>query len=123
MKFFQKLFGIKDQSELIEEKFKKIQDETFSELSSLRSQVQRAQNELAVKERIINEQNSKLRKQNEADLFLEIKRLEKKILEGEKDPNIENLRSLQNQQSYLMAQQGALRSGLGIGAAFGRGLI
>ena len=115
MEFLKRWLGIKnnskEQAELIENKFKELQDKVFVELAGLKNENSALKGELQSKNTRITELLTKLRDQNEADLLLECKRIEKKIIEGEKrvDINLAQYNAMQNMgMSYsqqLAAQQ------------------
>jgi hypothetical protein len=93
--FFMRLMGITDTAKLIEEKFAEMQQKVFAEVASLRADNSslKADNS-SLKQDIISKDNritellTKIRDQSEADIILEIKKLEKRILEGEKAPDL-----------------------------------
>lgn len=127
MGFLGKLLGIKDNTELIEKKFDDLLNKLTSESSTLRVENSSLRNQVATKDRSIQELSGKLRKQCEADLFLEMKLLEKKILDGDKMENIDlrNYNSLSAMRNMYEAQQrnGAFQGLLGQLGGAGRGLL
>ena len=118
MKFFQRLFGIKDQSELIEAKFNAMQEKIVVEVASLRNENISLKTEINNKSNRIVELLTKVRDQNESDLFLEAKKIEKRILDGEQKSQIDterfyNYQSLQNvYNQQLMATRNIGNSGM-----------
>lgn len=122
MKFLQRLFGLDKQEELIFKKFDELQSKMMNELSTLKVENNALRNEIAVKDRKIEEITSNLRKQNEADLFLEIKKLEKRILAGEKKETIDltNYNSMAGLNNMYSAQLG-LRQYQGLLGGLGNG--
>lgn len=109
MSFFRKLLGIEDQDNkaLINDRFNKLQEKVLAEMAGLREENFRLKATLENKESKINEMVGKLRKQNEADLFLELKRIEKRILDGEKKETIDTTQydALRNVNASYLAQQ------------------
>ncbi len=71
--------------------------------------MQSLKNELNIKQRIIDEKNTALRDQNEADLFLSCEKIKNEVLNGKKkeeiQPQINGLINLQQRQAMLAKQQ------------------
>lgn len=117
MKFLQKLFGIVDKSEeqgrLIEEKFNSLQEKVLAEVANLRNENAALKSEAQRKDNRITELLTKVRDQNEADLLIEVKRIEKRIMEGEKRENINTnaLSALQSMNNAYNQQLAAQQSG------------
>lgn len=113
MSFFRKLLRIEqqDNTELINDRFNKLQEKVLAEMAGLREENRHLKTVLENKESKINEMVGKLREQNEADLYLELKRIEKRILNGEKKETIDmtQYNSLRNMNASYLAQQQALR--------------
>ncbi len=122
MGIIKRLLGIKDDSKeqmiLIESKFSEIQEKVLAEVAGLRNDNAALKSEISSKNSRITDLLTKLRDQNEADLLFECKRIEKKILDGEKRQEINSqlaaLQSMQNSyQSLLAAQPSGLSNLLG----------
>src|SRR6185295_10621234 len=106
MKFLKKLFGIEDQTKVIEDRLNAIQDKVFAEMAGLKNENQALRAEIVQKNNRVTELLEKVRDQNEADLFLECEKIKKKILDGEKrvDINTAHFSALQNAQAQYSGQ-------------------
>lgn len=112
MEFLKRLLGIEDQTKLIEEKFNAMQEKIMAEVATLRNENYSLKSEISQKNARITELLGKVRDQNEADLLLEAKKIEKRILEGEKRSDIDTsyLNSLQQLQGQYAQQMAAQRN-------------
>lgn len=121
MGWFKKRVIEVDISSAIEESFKKIREKALVEVNSLQLEIKSIQNELEVKQRVIDEQKAKLRDQNEADIFLMCEKIKHEILNGKKEEeltlHLQSLAVMQAQQGNYSGQIRGL-SGL-LGGAFG----
>lgn len=121
MKLLKRLFGEDTiQSEMIERKFDELQTKMLAEVAGLRAENNKLKSEIAQKDNRITDLLTKLRDQNEADLFLECEKIKKKILDGEKreDINLSHMAALQNMQGSYAAQLAAQRN-IGLGSLLG----
>jgi len=118
MKFLKKLFGIEDQTKVIEDRLNAIQDKVFAEMAGLKNENQALRAEIVQKNNRVTELLEKVRDQNEADLFLECEKIKKKILDGEKrvDINTAHFSALQNAQAQYSGQLASQRN---LGGLFG----
>lgn len=128
MGILKKLFGddSQEQSRLIERKFQEMQDKVLAEVANLRAENMALKNEIGQKNNRITELLGKVRDQNEADLLLECKKIEKQVLEGEKrqDIDLSNMNALQNLSAAYQQQMASYRGQAGLGAlggVFGHG--
>lgn len=131
MEIIKRLLGIVDKSkeqqemqEMIERKFDEIQQKVLAEMALLKNENVSLKGELTAKNNRVTELLTKVRDQSEADLLLECKRIEKRIIEGEKRPDIDlnRFNAIQNMQAQFSQQLAASnRQGLSglIGGAFG----
>lgn len=107
-----------DPSETIKEELKKLQDKYFAEFAEIKNENFRLKNQISVLERSNEEFKSKLREQNEADTLLQCKRIEKKILDGEKkeqlNPELQHLAALQKAAMNYQPGTGNLARALGL---------
>lgn len=125
MRIFDKLFGDKE-ADLIEKKFGELQDRLMtkyedlkSENANLKSQIEGFQRIIEEKNQTIYKQNSEIREKNEADLFLECEKIKARILKGEKLADID-LRAF-NQMNAIAQQQNTRKAyaGVGLGGIIG----